>query len=671
MENYKIAQQRYQELIALLEKYDHAYYILDAPLISDLDYDRLLKELEGLEYTYPQLRVPYSPTMRVSGGIREGFVRAEHAYPLLSLSNVYSEAEFSDFVQRIGKGLGSSVPAWQFFCETKFDGLSLALYYEQGLFIKAVTRGDGHVGEDVTDNVRLFRSVPLRLRQNISLVVRSEALMTRADFLSLNRRRSEDGLKEFANPRNAAAGTVRQLDGAAVAGRRLLVFAYDILNRAELSLSTQQEANQLLKNLGFKTDMEAGLCVDMASVLDFYHKIREKRSSLPYDIDGIVVKLNQFAGHDLLGVTGKAPRFATAFKYAAEQAETRILNIAVQVGRTGVLTPVAEFMPVVVSGTTVRFASLHNWEEMQAKNILIGDYVKIEKAGEIIPQVVSVLTEKRTGTERELPIPKNCPVCNSQVQKRSGEVAYRCTNNLCPSRRLAALKHFVSRDAFDIRGVGEAVLEQLVDLRLVVNPLDLFRLNIDDFLRLKETKIRMATKLYNSIQSCRNDVELYRYIYALGIPFIGLSSARLLADHFLNWASLSNATREQLLAVDGIGDKMADALLLFFASDEFQHLEALRLELQVSLQESSADIVPLGPFAGENVCFTGSLESLSRAEAQNLVLNLGGKISNTVTKSTSILVCGEKTGSKVQKAEKLGLVILSEAEFLHKCQKMV
>jgi DNA ligase (NAD+) len=667
MENYELTQKRYQELIEQVEKYDYAYHVQDVSLVSDFDYDHLVKELEKIERDHPELKVNYSPTNRVSGGVKEGFSRSEHTHPLLSLANVYSEPEFLEFVQRVQKGADGYL-FLQFFCETKFDGLSLALYYRDGVLERAVTRGDGKTGEDVTENVRSIRTLPLRLRRNVDIIVRSEVLMTRADFVELNRRNAEAGLKTFANPRNAAAGTVRQLDSNVAAGRKLVIFAYDVLNREQLHLKSQQEANALLADLGFKTDPHARFCSDAAAVMDFYRQMQSKRSGLAYDIDGIVVKVNQFELHDILGTTGKAPRFATAFKYAAEQAETRIVNIAVQVGRTGVLTPVAEFEPVFVSGSNVRFASLHNWEEMRSKDIRIGDYVKIEKAGEIIPQVVTVLTERRQGTERELPEPEKCPVCDSAVSRRSGEVAYRCENSLCPSRRLAALKHFVSRDALDIRGVGESVLEQLSELGLVENLLDLFRLTKDDFLRLKETKERLAAKLYEAVQSRRKDVELYRFVYALGIPFVGINSARLLAENFGTWESLTKGTKEQFMAVDGIGDKMAEALALFFASDDFLRTEEIRQELAISIKDGHGNEVSDGPFIGENVCFTGSMGGLTRPEAQRMVLAMGGKISNTVGKSTTMLVCGEKSGSKVEKALKLGIQVLSEAEFRQKCQ---
>jgi DNA ligase (NAD+) len=660
----KIDKKTTESYLALAEQimeWNRQYFIEDQPTISDFEYDKQLKALEELEAQYPELRVDWSPTQRVGGGILDSFSKSEHPNPLKSLSNVYSESEFLDFISRCNKNLPESSEI-EFFCETKFDGLSIALYYQQGVLERAVTRGDGTVGEDVTANIRTIPNIPLKLSETVDIAVRAEIVMHKDDFQELNQRQEMAGQKIFANPRNAAAGTVRQLDSKIAAERRLWAYCYDVLNREQIGLSKQSEASTYLDKLGFQTDPNKGLKKTAEEVISFYQHIQRQRPELKYDIDGIVIKLNAYSQHDYLGYTGKAPRFAVAFKYEPEQQQTVVKNISIQVGRTGVLTPVAEFEPVSLAGTTVTFASLHNWDEIRSKDVRIGDLVVVEKAGDIIPQVVSVLKDKRETRLDEFPVPESCPVCEASVEKKEGEVAYRCSNEFCPSRRLASLKHFVGRNAINMDGVGASVLEQLLELGKIADPLDLYALRMEDFLELRETKEKLATKLYDAIQKCKQ-IELNRFLFALGIPFVGTQSATVLAEHYKKLQKIENCELEELCLIDGIGDKMAQSIHDFFQSNYWRGLadKLVRHEVEViPVKEVEAASALLD---GQTICFTGKLMRMGRSDAQKLAASHGAKISTSVTKSLTLLVCGEKAGSKRAKAEKLEIKTMDEDDF--------
>ena len=659
----------YLKLVNKLIQWDHAYYVLDAPLVSDYDYDMALREVRDIEIANPGWQLEFSPTIRVSGEVAQQFEKGTHPYQLMSLSNVYNNQELEDYVGRLKKLI--KIPTnIAFFCETKFDGLSMAVYYKAGQFSHALTRGDGKTGEDVSLNIKTIRSIPLKLSENIDLCLRAEVVMPRDEFIKLNSRQEEAGAKMFANPRNAAAGTVRQLDSTIAAKRGLDAYFYDILDRDKHSIKSHQEAVEMLIRLGFKTDPLSTYCANLQEVIDFYTNLGRKRNSLNYDLDGVVIKVNDYSLYEELGSTGKSPRWAVAFKYEAEQAQTVIKNISVQVGRTGVLTPVAEFEPVFLAGSTVRFASLHNWDEIRSKDIRIGDHVKIEKAGDIIPQVVTVLTELRESELDEFDLPKTCPACDSNVNQLEGEVAFRCQNEQCVAKLLGKLKHFVSRDALNIQGIGESVLEQLLQLNLIGNPLDLFGLEINDFLRLKETKEKLATKLFNAVEE-RKIIELGRFVYALGISHVGLQSAYLIAESFQTLDAISKASKEDLEALDGIGPVMADSIANFFDSEYCSQIFQSMSEYNVVVEDvkiSEDDLNSGGILSSESICFTGKLEKFSRSKAQDIAKENGAVIQNSLTKSTTILVYGEKAGSKLKKAQGMGIQLWTEDEFLQKVQ---
>lgn len=661
----------YLELVEKILKWDHSYFVLDAPLVSDYDYDMAMRELQSIEAANPEWQTDYSPSRRVSGEVLDQFVKGEHPYALMSLSNVYSANEFRDYVERVKKMI--QIDEFSFYCETKFDGLSMAVYYKSGEFSHALTRGDGRSGENVSSNLRTIRSIPLRLSKPIDLCLRAEVVMPRDEFVKLNRRQDEEGAKVFANPRNAAAGTIRQLDSRVAAIRNLDAYFYDVLDRDNHSLKSHTNAIQMLRDLGFKTDPLSCHCNNMDEVLEFYDRLGKKRHELNYDLDGIVVKIDDYRLYGQLGVTGKSPRWAIAFKYEAEQVETIVKNISVQVGRTGVLTPVAEFEPVHVAGSTVRFASLHNWDEIRSKDIRIGDRVKIEKAGDIIPQVVTVLIDQREHDRPEFPLPDQCPVCFGQVFKESTEVAYRCLNEYCDARLLGKLKHFVSRDALNIQGIGHSVLEQLLQLNMVQNPVDLFGLQRDDFLRLKETREKLAGKLYDAIQQ-KQIIELGRFVFALGIPHVGLQSAQLLSESFCTLERLAGVSVAELENLDGIGPVMAVSIVNFFQSEYFNQVtESLKkYGLQIVQSEASdSNRNQVGILATESICFTGKLERMSRSRAQEIARQHGAVIHNTISKTTTILVYGDKAGSKLKKAEALGIHLLTEDEFFERLESSV
>jgi DNA ligase (NAD+) len=653
-----ITSKEYLSLVEQVLKWDHAYFVLDAPIASDYDYDQAFAKLQKMEQADPEIQVAYSPTQRVGGGLLSELDKGEHPDPLMSLSNVYSEGEFLDFSERLHRTLPPDLPRG-YFCETKFDGLSLALYYKNGFLVRALTRGDGRTGEDVTENIKTIRSIPLKLARKIDIALRAEVLMPILEFLRLNEIQETAGSKVFANPRNAAAGTLRQLDSSVAAKRRLDAYFYDVLDRERQGFKTHSEAMNFISQLGCKVDPMGKSCQSVGEVLEFYREIREKRPQLVYEIDGIVVKLDSYHAASVLGSTAKSPRYAVACKYAPEQAKSHILKITVQVGRTGVLTPVAEFEPVFLSGSTVRFASLHNWEELHTKDIRVGDLVKVEKAGDIIPQVVGVVQEERERSP-EFPLPERCPVCGEPVKRKEQEVAWRCVNSACNSRVYGALAHFVSRNALDIQGVGVKILEQLADLTLVQVPMDLFSLKQSDFLRLKECREKLADKLVDAIQA-RREIPLDRYLYALGIPGVGLQGARLLTSVFKSLQVLCGASEEDYARIDGIGPTIAGSMVEFFQGDFYLAMEESRLQHGVKVLVWTA--TEGGLLSGEKLCFTGSMERMPRSRAQELAREHGGEVQSSVSRSTSVLVFGSKAGSKLKKAREMGIQLWDEDEF--------
>lgn len=651
---------------------DDAYYLEDRPVMSDLEYDGLQRRLAELEARFPALVTPDSPTLRVSGGVLEKFAKVEHRDRLQSLGNAYSREELTEFEARLVKGL-DGVPPGGYWVEPKLDGLSVAVSYRTGVLARAATRGDGAIGEDVTANMRTVRNLPLRLREPVDLVVRGEVVLPLAEFRALNAGLEEAGDEPFANPRNAAAGSVRQLDTRITRGRKLRFYAYQVMGASPETLPTQEAMSRYLARLGFQVPDGATRLETMAEVWDWLELQQRKRHSLPYDTDGAVVKLDRVDFQALLGATSKAPRWAIAYKYPPERRATVLRAMTWQVGRTGVLTPVADLDPVVLGGTTVVHASGHNWNQIEGKGLYLGAEVEVEKAGEIIPYIVGLSVRGRDGRaahladrpEDALARPERCPVCATPVVQEEGQVALVCPNRLgCPTQIVRRIQHFCSRDALRIDGLGPAILEQLVgELGLVSTCGDLFRLEVADLLRLRETKETLAGKLFRSIRS-RKDAPLARVLYGLGIDHVGGHAALQLARAFPDLRAIQAAPRERLLEIDGVGGTIADSLAAYFASilgaREVESLGAAGLPMpNPDFRAAPVD----GPLTGKTLVVTGTLARFGRAEAKAAIEALGGKVAGSVSKKTDFLVAGEEAGSKLDKAQELGVRVLSEPEF--------
>jgi DNA ligase (NAD+) len=635
------------------------YYGSDSPEISDSDYDKLLKRLEYLEDSFPELKATESPAATVGAGdLVEGFSKRQHLYPLLSLEKAYSIEELSSWEIRLKK-LTDQDSSISYVCEAKLDGLSMALTYENGLFISAVTRGNGRVGEDVTANMKMVEGVPLKLSESISIIVRGEVVMPRSEFARLNEIAEEEGSKLFANPRNAAAGTIRQLSSAIVAERKLQIICYDILGRHE---GSHWENLLYLKKLGFITSDFSEKADSIESIRSYIDALGEKRSSLEIDIDGVVIKVDDLATREIAGYTHRAPRWAVSFKYQAERMETTLKNVIFQVGRTGVITPVAELEPIELSGSVVSRASLHNFDDLQRKKIRIGVKVLVEKAGEIIPQIVEVSGPAEDGTMGvEVSVPTHCPSCESELTRREGEVALRCLNYSCPVQVVRRLEHFLSKGAINADGFGPSVVSQLVSLNLVSSYGSLYQLTVEDFMKLSETKEKLAQKLWDSLQA-RRSVPLDRFIMGLGINFVGTRTASLLSEHFETMENLIAATEEELVAIDGIGDKTAQAIASFFAIDGNKaELASLLDSGFTAIAEVPVEVVQ-SPLSGKSVVVTGSFMRFGRKEAEELLKKMGARCGTSVSKKTDYVVAGDKAGSKLSKAQSLGVEILNEEQ---------
>ncbi|MGI6149014.1 MAG: NAD-dependent DNA ligase LigA [Firmicutes bacterium] len=651
-------QKRMAELRSQLHYHNYRYYVLDDPEITDQEYDALLRELMALEEQYPELITPDSPTQRVGHAPLEQFAAVRHTQPMLSLANAFDGEELAAFVDRIQRQVGREV---EFVCELKIDGLAVSLDYENGMFVRGATRGDGYEGEDITLNLRTVRSIPLRLNQPVTVNVRGEVYMPRADFQRLNAERAAAGESLFANPRNAAAGSLRQLDPTITAGRRLDAFLY-ALNMAA-GPATHSAALDLLRELGFRTNPHSRVCRGLGEIEAYVESWTAKRHELPYDIDGIVVKVNNLALQAQLGATARSPRWAVAYKFPPEQVVTKVLDIDVQVGRTGILTPLAHLEPVQVAGSTVSRATLHNADIVAQRDVRIGDYVVIQKAGDVIPEIVRSLPERRTGEEIPFTMPKHCPACGSEVVRVSGEAATRCVNPGCPAQRLERLIHFASRGAMDIEGLGPAVLEQLVAAQLVRSPADLYRLTKEDLLGLERFGEKSAQNLLSAIAASK-DRPLGRLIFALGIRLVGAEVARELASHYSSIHQLAKAGAEELMSIPAIGEKIAQSVVEFFANPDNQRLIADLKEVGVSL-EAAGDQQGEAPLAGLTFVVTGKLERFSRSEIEERLRQLGAAVTSSVSRKTDYVVAGEKAGSKLDRARELDVAVLSEGEFLN------
>ncbi len=662
------AKRRIEELRKEIHYHNYRYYVLNDPVISDAEYDALMRELRELEAQFPDLITPDSPTQRVGAPPQEEFKTRRHAIPMMSLEDARNEDELREFDQRVKRMLGLSPEAKiEYVVEPKYDGASLEVTYENGVLVAAATRGDGVTGEDVTANARTIRPIPLRLLSLNGvpiprvLDVRGEVLMKKADFEALNREREARGETLFANPRNAAAGSLRQLDPNITAQRKLDFIAWGIGRVEGLTFQTHAQVLDTLEKLGFKTSYPRRICKDIDEVIEFYLDLEEKRDDFAYELDGIVVKVNDLALWERLGTTARSPRYAIAGKFKPREKTTRLLDVVHQVGRTGIITPVAVLEPVEVGGVTVSRATLHNYEEVERKDIRIGDWVLIYRAGDVIPEVVKPIKDRRTGDEKPIVPPTQCPVCQGPVVK---EGAYlKCINLACPAQLKGALKHMASRHALDIEGLGEKISNLLVETGLVKDPADLFYLKKEDLLRLPGFAEKSAQNLLDQIDRARK-IPLSRFLMALGIPGVGNHMARVLARHFETLEELMKASEEVLLRIEGIGPETARSVVAFFREPHNLRIIEKMKKAGVTLLSEKVKVPVSSPFAGKTVVFTGALQSMSREEAQKLVESLGGRAASSVSRKTDFVVVGENPGSKYRKALELGIRILNEEEFL-------
>ena len=644
---------RMLELVKLLNQYAHEYYTTDNPSVSDSEYDKLYHELLDLEKQYPEFVQPDSPTHRVGGKVLEGFEKYQHQYPLYSLQDAFSREELDVFDARIRKDF----PDVSYLCELKIDGLSVSLMYEKGILVAGATRGDGSVGENITENLKRVKDIPLKLPSEVDMTVRGECYMPRSSFDAVNQLRQENGEPEFANPRNAAAGTLRQLDTAIVAKRNLATFLYQ---EASPTSATSQEAvlNQLSKN-GFSVNEWHILAHSMDEVWRFIGQIAQERDQLPYDIDGVVIKVNDLAVQEELGFTVKAPKWAIAYKFPAEEKEAQLLSVDWTVGRTGVVTPTANLTPVQLAGTTVSRATLHNVDYIAEKDIRKGDTVIVYKAGDIIPAVLQVVESKRQ-SEEKLEIPKNCPSCNSELIHFEDEVALRCINPRCPAQIKEGLIHFASRDAMNITGLGPAVVEKLFDQQLVNDVAGIYRLTVEDLLQLENFKEKSANKLYTAIQiSKENSAE--KLLFGLGIRHVGSKASQILLEHFHDLEQLAKAKREEIAALDSLGMVIAESLSSYFAQEGTHILLSELKEAGLNFTYLGEKVAAGAALSGLTVVLTGKLERLNRSEAKKKLEGLGAKVTNSVSKKTSLVVAGADAGSKLTKAQELGIDIRDEA----------
>jgi len=642
-----------KELVELLNRYAFEYYTKDAPSVSDSEYDQLYRELVELETAYPEDVLPESPTHRVGGVVLKGFTKYQHQYPLYSLQDAFSREELEAFDQRVRK----EFPSVHYVCELKIDGLSISLTYENGILVTGATRGDGSVGEDITENLKRVKDIPLVLPESISITVRGECYMPRASFDRVNQVRQENGESEFANPRNAAAGTLRQLDTKIVAKRNLATFLYQEVSPTDKT--SQEGVLEKLAQLGFVVNQERVLAKDMDQIWSFIQKVAQLREGLPYDIDGIVIKVDDLAIQEELGFTVKAPKWAIAYKFPAEEKEARLLSVDWTVGRTGVVTPTANLTPVQLAGTTVSRATLHNVDYIAEKDIHQDDTVIVYKAGDIIPAVLRVVTDKRI-SDLPLAIPTNCPSCQSQLLHFEDEVALRCINPLCPAQIKEGLIHFASRDAMNITGLGPAVVDKLFANHLVADVAGIYRLTVEDLLTLEGVKEKSAEKLYDAIQASKeNSAE--KLLFGLGIRHVGSKVSQILLQEFHDLDQLATADPERIAAIDSLGLVVAQSLESYFSQEGSRQLLLELKEAGVNMDYLGKKVAVDAALSGMTVVLTGKLERLTRSEAKAKLESLGAKVTGSVSKKTDLVVAGEDAGSKLTKAQELGIQVEDEA----------
>ena len=643
-----------------LNKYGYEYYVLDNPTVSDFEYDSLMRKLITLEEEYPEFKTVDSPTQRVGGEVSEGFTEVQHDVQMQSLADVFSKEELDAFDERVRTAL--EVDTVEYVVEMKIDGLSVSLEYENGSFVRGSTRGNGFVGEDITQNLRTIPSIPLKLTEAIPyLEVRGEVFMPQKSFLALNEQRELSGEPLFANPRNAAAGSLRQLDSKIAAERKLDIYVFNVQRSEGLELTNHRSSIDYLAKLGFKVIPGTKTFMGIDEAYTEIQRIGEDRGNLTFDIDGSVVKVNSFAQREILGSTSKTPKWAAAYKFPAERQETKLIDIALQVGRTGVVTPNAVLKPVRIAGSTVSRATLHNIDNIKAKDIRIGDTVIIQKAGDIIPEVVEVATSKRDGSEAEFHMPSSCPVCGGELRREDGEAATRCTNSNCPAQQLRAIIHYVSKPAMDIDGLGAAVVEQLIDEGLISDCADLYTLKYEDIVNLERFGKKSAQNLIDAIDKSRG-IGLDRVLFGLGIRMIGSRAAQILAAHFENIDALMAADAKELSSIPEIGEKMAVSLVEYFSQEKSIDIISRLREANVRLDYEAKRESNL--LEGKTLVLTGTLPTLKRSEAKSLIESHGGKVSGSVSKKTDYVIAGEEAGSKLDKATGLGITVLSEDELL-------
>ena len=659
------ALEKIKNLQKTLNEYAYFYYVKDQPKISDSQYDKLYQELVQLETQYPESITPDSPTQRVGGVILDGFEKAVHEVPLYSLNDAFSQGELEAFDARVAKALGHHNYSYE--CELKIDGLSVSLRYEEGRFVRGATRGDGSVGENITENLKTVRSIPMTLPEPISIEVRGECYMPKESFMKLNEAREQEGLETFANPRNAAAGSLRQLDTKVTAQRNLSTFLYTVAEFGPLEVATQEEALQALDRLGFKINPNRRICQTVDEIWEYITEYHEKRADLPYEIDGIVIKVNDLSLQDELGFTVKAPRWAIAYKFPPEEAETVIRDIEWTVGRTGVVTPTAVMDPVVVAGTTVSRASLHNMDYIEAKDLRLNDHVLIYKAGDIIPEVDHAIVEKREAASTPYPKPTHCPVCGSELVHLEEEVALRCINPKCSAQMKEGLSHFVSRQAMNIDGLGPKVIEQMYEKELVKDVADLYYLTQEQLLTLDKIKEKSANNLLNAIEASKaNSAE--RLLFGLGIRHVGAKAAKILLEHYETIENLSQAKAEDILNLHTMGETIANSLTTYFANDEVHELLAELKAAGVNLRYLGVTQAQLAsvesPFKDKTIVLTGKLTTYTRDEAKAKIESLGGKVTGSVSKKTDLVIAGADAGSKLTKAQSLGIEVWSEEQMV-------
>ncbi len=656
MDNIKL---KIDELRREIEKHNHNYYVLDNPTISDFEYDALMRELKKLEEENPQYKSDTSPTVRVGGVALKEFNQVTHVVPMISLQDVFGFDELRDFDRRVKEAVGEV----NYIVELKIDGLSVSLLYENGKFVKGATRGNGVVGEDVTENLKTIKSIPLTINDTNTLEVRGEVYIPKKDFEILNVQREEKGEALFANPRNAAAGSLRQLDSKITAERRLNIFVFNIQRYSGKPILSHEEGLNYLSDLGFKVSPNRSVCKNIDEVIEVIKNIGETKGNLPFEIDGAVVKVDEIEKREILGYTAKFPRWAAAYKFPAERKTTKLIDIEVQVGRTGAITPTAILEPVLVSGSTVSRAALHNEDYVKEKDIRIGDTVVIQKAGEIIPEVVEVVFDKRDGSEKEFKMPSNCPACGEEVVRLEGEAAVKCINISCPAQLKRNIIHFASRDAMNIEGMGPRVIDLLMDNNLLNDAADIYYLKKEDLLSLPRMGEKSVNNLLESINKTK-DNHLSKLIFALGIRYIGSKAAKNLCEKFKSIDEIKNASYEELVNVDEIGSKMAESIVDFFKEDKnikvLEKLELSGINFQIKEENQSEKSTV---FSEKTFVLTGTLSKYTRNEAKEVIESLGGKVSSSVSKKTSYLLAGEEAGSKLKKAEDLGVTILSEDDF--------